>query len=116
MSDRHIADAEAGFRVINISPDFCKVGGKVVPFDIFRELPPERSNYARRTNARKEKVLHVASIVKGVIGNAGKGIASGVSQGSGDTVIVDGSKSVRVEGQLVARHRDLCQMNVSSGG
>lgn len=115
MSDRHIADAEIGFKAINISPDFCRVGGKVVPFDIYRELPPERSNYAKLTNARSEKVLHVASVVSGVVGNMGRGVASGVSQGAGDTVVIEGSKSVRVEGQLVARHRDLCQMNVKSG-
>jgi hypothetical protein len=114
MSERHIADAEAAFKVINISPDFCRVGSRVVPFDIYRELPPERSNYACKTNARGEKVLHVASVIKGVIGNAGKGVASGVSQGGGDTVVIEGAKSVRVEGQLVARHRDLCQMNVKS--
>lgn len=114
MSERHIADAEAAFKVVNISPDFCIVGGAVVPFDIYKNLPPEKSNYAKKVKARGEKVLHLDSIVKGVIGNAGKGVASGVSQGSGDTVIIEGSKSVRVEGKLCARHLDLCQMNVSS--
>lgn len=114
MSDRHIADAESGFKVVNISPDFCRVNGCVVPFDIYRELPPERANYAKKTNARKEKVLHVNSVIQGVIGNAGSGVSSGVSKGAGDTVIIEGAKSVRVEGELVARHRDLCWMNVKS--
>ena len=114
MSDRHIADAEAQFMVVNVTPDFCKVNGVVVPFDIFQILPPERSNYARKVNARGEKVLHVASIVKGVIGNAGQGVSSGVSQGGGDSVVIEGAPKVRVEGQLTARHRDLCQMNVKS--
>jgi hypothetical protein len=114
MSELHIADAEAAFKVINISPDFCRVGGKVVPFDIYRALPPEKTNYAKKTNARGEKVLHVASIIQGVIGNAGSGVCSGVSQGGGDTIVVDGSKKVFVEGERVGRHRDLCQMNVKS--
>jgi hypothetical protein len=114
MSEKHIADAEAMFRVINSAPDMCIVNGKVVPFDIYRELPPERANYAKKVRARDEKVLHVDSIVKGVIGNAGKGVSSGVSQGSGDTIIREGAKSVRVEGKLCARHKDRCDMNVSS--
>ena len=115
MSERHIADAESAFKVVNISPDFCKVNGVVVPFDIYQVLPPEKADYARKVNARREKVLHVDSIVRGVIGNAGQGVASGVSQGSGDSIIIEGSKTVRVEGKLCARHLDLCQMNVSSG-
>lgn len=115
MSDgRHIADAEAAFKVVNISPDFCKVNGKIVPFEIFRELPPERMNYAKKTRARGAKVLHVDSVVSGVIGNAGQGVSSGVSQGSGDVVLVQGAQSVRVEGALVSRHLDLCLMNVKS--
>lgn len=115
MSERHIADAEPAFKAVNISPDFCIVNGQVVPFDIYRALPPERSNYARKVRARKEKVLHLNSIVSGVIGNMGSGVSSGVSQGGGDVVIIEGARSVRVEGQPAARHRDLCLMNVKSG-
>lgn len=115
MSGRHIADAEGMFRVCNITPDMCIVNGKVVPFDIYRQLPPEKTNYARKVRARGEKVLHVDSIIKGVIGNAGKGVSSGVSQGSGDTIITEGARSVKVEGQLCARHLDLCEMNCSTG-
>jgi hypothetical protein len=115
MSGRHIADAEGIFRVCNITPDMCIVNGQVVPFDIYQELPPEKANYAKKVRARGEKVLHVNSIIKGVIGNAGKGVSSGVSQGSGDTWITEGAKSVRVEGQLCARHLDLCEMNCRTG-
>ncbi|NUP10801.1 MAG: DUF4150 domain-containing protein [Polyangiaceae bacterium] len=114
MSDKHIADAESMFRVVNISPDFCIVGGKVVPFDIYQMLPPERSNYAKKVYARGEKVLHVDSIVRGVIGNAGSGISSGVSLGSGHSIIKEGAKTVYVEGKKCARHLDMCSMNVAS--
>jgi hypothetical protein len=115
MAERHIADAEATFLVVNITPDFCIVNGTVVPFDIHKELPPEKANYARKVKARGEKVLHVDSIVQGVIGNAGSGVSSGVSQGGGDTRIIEGAQTVHVEGQLVARHLDLCKMNVKTG-
>lgn len=113
MSEKHIADAEAMFRVCNISPDMCIVNGHVVPFEIYQVLTPEKANYASTVHARGEKVLHIASIVRGVIGNAGSGVSSGVSEGSGHTFILQGSPTVRVEGQLCSRHDDLCDMNVS---
>jgi Domain of unknown function (DUF4150) len=110
---KHIADAESIWRVCNISPDMCVVGGQVVPFDICRELAPEKANYSSNVHARGAKVLHVNSINQGVIGNAGSGVVSGVSQGAGNTIIKQGSKSVRVNGEPCARHLDLCWMNVS---
>ena len=114
MAERHIADAESEFKVVNINPDLCFVNGAVVPFEIYRELPPEKSDYAHTVHARGCMVLHVDSVVQGVIGNAGQGVSSGVSQGGGDTKILEGSKSVRVEGKYGARHLDLCDMNVKS--
>jgi hypothetical protein len=114
MANKHIADAEATWKVCNINPDLCIVNGKVVPFEIYQVLPPEKSNYAHTVHARGCMVLHVDSIIKGVIGNAGAGVISGVSQGSGDTVVLEGAKSVRVEGELCARHMDLVEMNIKS--
>ena len=114
MSGLHIADAESAFKCVNITPDFCKVNGVVVPFEIYRELPPERADYAHHVRARGEKVLHVDSVVQGVIGNAGSGVSSGVSEGGGDVGILQGAPNVRVEGRLCARHLDLCDMNVKS--
>jgi hypothetical protein len=113
MAGKHIADAEATWKVCNISPDMCIVGGQVIPFDIYREVPPEKSNYSSNVHARGCKVLHVNSITQGVIGNAGAGVVSGVSQGAGNTIIKEGSKSVHVNGELCARHLDLCWMNES---
>ena len=97
-----------------MKPTGMIVNGKVVPFEIYQVLTPERSNYASTVNARGARGLHVDSIIKGVIGNAGKGVSSGVSQGGGDTRVVQGSPTVRVEGQWGARHRDLCDMNIKS--
>ncbi len=85
MATEHIADAEPTFKVLNIDPDMCFVNGAVVPFEIYRELPPELSDYSPNVNARGCKVLHVDSIVQGVIGNAGSGVISGVSQGPATT-------------------------------
>jgi hypothetical protein len=113
MATKHIADAEPKFKVLNIDPDMCFVNGAVVPFEIYRELPPELSNYSHDVHARGCKVLHVNSVVQGVIGNAGSGVISGVSQGAGNNIILKGAQSVRVNGELVARHNDLVGMNAS---
>lgn len=115
MSPPHVADAEGDFLVVNISPDFCIVNGVVVPFEIMRQLPPEKACYSHTVHARGQKVLHLDSIVQGVVGNAGSGVSSGVSEGGGDTKILQGAPKVRVEGMLCARHGDLCDMNVKTG-
>jgi len=109
--EKHIADAEAQFVVVNVTPDFCIVGDKVVPFDIVAILPPEKAAYAGTVFARSEKVLMVDSIIRGVDGNAGSGVRSGVSQGGGNVKIITGSQTVFVESRAVARHGDLGEMN-----
>ncbi len=111
---RHIADAESTMVVLNVVPDFCDVDGKVVPFDISQKLDSEKAEYSPDTTARGEKVLHVGSVIRGVIGNAGAGVLSGVSEGSGDVVTVTGSEILFVNGKAVCRHDDEVEMNVET--
>jgi Domain of unknown function (DUF4150) len=107
----HVADAEAQFRVINVTPDFCIVGTAVVAFDPIQILQPEKLDYAKTVFSRSEKVLIKGSVVKGVLGNAGKGIASGVSLANGHVKVLEGSATVFIEDKAAARHDDLCEMN-----
>lgn len=109
--EKHVADAEAPFMAINVTPDFCLVGSQVIPFDIVSFLPPEKSAYAGSVSARGEKVLMVDSMVAGVLGNAGMGVKSKVSMGLGNVKITSGAETVFVEGRAVARHGDTCEMN-----
>ena len=111
-SNPHIADAEQAFYVIAVTPDMCKVGKKIVAFKPMQILPPEHSAYSNTVFARGEKVLMVKSIISGVTGNAGKGVASKVSLGSGHSKIVKGCPTVMVQGRLVARDGDEVDMNV----
>ncbi len=111
MADKHIADAESEFIIVNVAPDFCQVGKKIIPFDIMQELTPEKVSYAKTVYARGVKVLLIDSVIKGVQGNAGSGVVSGVSLGSGDSKIVGGSSTVFTEGRKTARHLDEVQMN-----
>jgi hypothetical protein len=110
----HIADAESKFVVVNVNPDFCKVDGATVPFDISQKISSEKTEYAPDFFARGEKVLHVDSVVKGVVGNAGEGVLSGVSQGAGDVVMREGAKHLFVHGKAVCHHGHEVEMNVQS--
>lgn len=113
---KHIADAETKFVVVNVNPDFCKVDGEVVAFDISRAVSEERASYAQDFFARGEKVLPVGSVVQGVEGNAGEGIFSGVAAEKGDNVTTTGSPVLFVNGRAVCRHDDEVEMNVKTGG
>lgn len=111
MADKHIADAESSFVIVNVNPDFCRVGKSIVPFDICQVLQPEKAAYAETVFARGEKVMMIDSVVKAVKGNAGKGVRSGVSLGKGDSKILQGSSTVFTEGRATARHLDEVLMN-----
>jgi hypothetical protein len=114
MSDEpHIADAENSFFVLAVTPDICKVGKAIVAFKPFQTLPPEKAAYTTTVYARDEKVLLLDSLIKGVKGNAGKGIKSGVSLRKGHTQVIEGSQTVIIEDRLTARNGDEVEMNVA---
>lgn len=110
MADKHVADGESGFMAINSTPDACKVGNTVVPFDCFQYLSSKKQ-YATTVKARGFSVLNVGSVIAGTKSNAGSGVVSGTSLGSGDCVILTGSPTVRVEGKPIARHGSSVGMN-----
>ena len=108
---KHIADAEKGFYVKAVTPDFCRVGSSVVPFMPLRELKYEKEDFAESVFARGEAVLMVKSIVSGLKANAGRGVKSGVAKKEGHVKVLKGSTTVFVEGRAAARHEDVCEMN-----
>ena len=111
---KHIADKESGYIVYNVEPDFCKVHGAVKSFDIVQSLSEERTDYSPDTFSRGEQVLHVNSVIKGVEGNAGKGVKSQVSQGIGDSVMIQGSERLFVNGQPACHHGHEADMNAKT--
>lgn len=113
-SAKHIADAEDVFVAINVNPDFCEVDGCVVGFDIKQVLSEERTAYSRDVFSRGKRVLPVGSVIKGVVGNAGKGVLSGVSQGDGDIITDEGSDCLFVNGRPACHHGHKVRMNVKS--
>ncbi|MDF9328474.1 PAAR-like domain-containing protein, partial [Escherichia coli] len=97
MGNYHIGDGECRFRVVCSSPDVCEVGGYKVPFDSYQTLDSERQ-YSSTVWARGCRALNVGSVIAGTQSNAGKGVISGTSQGTGDCVILTGSPTVTIEG------------------
>ena len=111
-TEPHIADAESKFFVLNVTPDFCKVGKNVVAFDPMQTLDLEEAGYSSTVTARSKNVLLTKSVIDGVQGNAGKGLQSGVSLGDGNVQITTGSATVLIQNRMTARDGDLCLMNV----
>lgn len=111
---KHIADAEAEFVVTNVNPDFCKVDCKVVPYEISQKLSSEKVDYSPDFFAHSAKVLKEGSIIKGVVGNQGEGVLSGVAEGAGDSIMVEGTEHLFVNRKRVCRHGDKALMNVKS--
>jgi hypothetical protein len=111
MADKHIANREARWVALNTAPDWCVVDDTVIPFDLSRTLDHELTLYSTSVFARGQPLLMLDSIVQGVDGDAGQGVGSTVSQGSGHVWVREGSPTVYVEGRPVARHLDKVQMN-----
>jgi hypothetical protein len=113
---KHIADGEGGdFVVTNVNPDFCRVDGAVVPYEISQTLNHEKGrSFAQDFFSRGEKVLKVGSIIEGVVGNAGEGVLSGVSQGDGHTITIEGSQRLFVNKMPVCHHGHKVLMNVKA--
>ncbi len=109
----HIADAADEFFVLAVTPDMCRVGKEIVAFKPMQTLSPEEGRYSQRTYSRDQKILLVQSIIKGVTGNAGSGLKSGVSAGSGNVEVTEGCSNVEIEGRRVARDGDEVDMNVA---
>ena len=110
MGNYHIGDGECRFRVVCSSPDVCEVGGYKVPFDSYQTLDSERQ-YSSTVWARGCRALNVGSVIAGTQSNAGKGVISGTSQGTGDCVILTGSPTVTIEGKPVAYHGSVVGIN-----
>lgn len=110
MGSYHIGDGECRFKVVCSSPDVCEVGGDKVPFDSYQTLDSERQ-YSSTVWARGCRALNVGSVIAGTQSNAGKGVISGTSQGTGDCVILTGSPTVTIEGRPVAYHGSVVGVN-----
>lgn len=110
MADKHIGSQESQYMVISIAPDVCLVGIIPVPFDSFQDLSYQKS-YVTNVRVRGKPILTVGCEIAGTQSNAGKGISSGTSLGSGDCTIMTGVPHIKCKGKPVARQDSLVAMN-----
>lgn len=110
----HIGNATQ-WEAVCIDPDYCVVGGSVVPFDTHAVIdsPASASTDVR---AQGVSVYRVGDHHRGVQGDAGAGLVSGTSQGSGHVRFLTGHRSVRVNGLPVVTHESLCLVNCDAAG
>ena len=110
MAERHIGNRKGQYVVVSIAPDVCKVGDALVPFDSVQDLSHEKS-YITNVRAQGNPILTVDSIIAGTQSNAGKGIISDTSLGSGDCRILTGVDHIKCKGKAISRDGSLVSVN-----
>src|SRR5690242_16103737 len=115
MAMKEIANKLSRPIAVSRDPDICRVRGKLVAFDISRDLS-HAIEYSPNVNANGAPVLHVDSVIQGVDGNEGQGVSSGVSQGDGHVVVTTGAPNVNTNGRAMARHMSEVEMNTTASG
>src|SRR6266496_5044546 len=98
MATKEIANRLSRPVAVCKNPDICRVDGALVPFDISRDLS-HSIKHSPNVTAQGAPVLHVDSVIKGVDGNRGEGVASGVSQGDGHVIVKTGAPLVNTNGR-----------------
>jgi Bacterial EndoU nuclease len=115
MADREIARKTEIAWAINTKKDFCRVGKDIIPFDIVCDLS-KATSYSKNVTANGKPVLSIDHVIPGMVGNAGSGIESGVSQMAGTVVLTNGSPTVTANGKGSVRNGDECKMNCDAAG
>lgn len=112
---RHIASATT-WRAICTEPDWCKVGGKPIPFDSFATINQE-DRASPNVKARGVPVYRLGDTHKGTQANAGAHVVSQTSQGGGYVkVLNDDQHGVKANGIPVARDKTPCLVNCDANG
>ncbi|UZH09852.1 MULTISPECIES: polymorphic toxin type 50 domain-containing protein [unclassified Halomonas] len=112
---RHAGNAEARWRALTSHPDFCQVGDKIVGFDSCATLG-NPVNYSPNVITAGQRTYRVGDLCQGTEGNAGSGVGSGTSQGSGHVLFMTGHDNVKANGQPVVRDGSESMINCNAAG
>jgi hypothetical protein len=115
MSERVIARTTNIAWAICTKKDYCRVGKDIVPFDIVCDLS-QATTYSPNVTANGKPVLAVTHKIPGMIGNAGSGLTSGVSQLAGYVLLEKGSPTVTINNQAAVGNGHDCLMNCDAAG
>jgi hypothetical protein len=115
MTEREIARKTNVAWAICTKKDYCRVGKDIVPFDIVCDLS-QATKYSPNVTANDKPVLAVTHKIPGMIGNAGSGVTSGVSQLAGYVLLNKGSSTVTINNQAAVGNGHDCLMNCDDAG
>lgn len=115
MAVRELANKDSLPVAINVNPDICRVDGVLVPFDIARDLS-HAIKHSPDVTGQGVPLLFVTSVIQGVDGNQGQGLASGVAQSCGYVFVTGGAQQIFCNGLAVAWNMSECEMNCTAAG
>lgn len=111
----HAGNADSQWLAVTSFPDYCRVGDKIIAFDTTASLD-NPIDFSPNVIMAGYEVYRVNDLCKGTQGNAGKGLVSGTSGGSGHVKLLTGQESVKVNGKVLARHDGECLINCDANG
>lgn len=114
-SARHAANDSNEWKAVCTSPDYCKVGSSVVPFDSYADIGRQTKS-SPDVKAQAVPVYRVGDLHHGVQADAGRHIVSGTSLGDGYVQFLTGQDNVKVNGLPLVRHGSLCRVNCDASG
>ncbi|MBR8317096.1 PAAR domain-containing protein [Burkholderia dolosa] len=113
-SSQHIAN-ESDWKAFCTQPDFCRVGNQIVGFETFAVIN-NKQMASPNVKAQGKPVYRVGDTHKGVKADAGQGVVSQTSGGTGYVKILSGQSNVKVNGLPVARNGSACLINCNAEG
>ncbi|VWC82352.1 hypothetical protein BLA39750_01296 [Burkholderia lata] len=113
-SSQHIAN-ESDWKAFCTQPDFCRVGNQIVGFETFATIN-NKQVASPNVKAQGKPVYRVGDTHQGVQADAGQGVVSQTSGGSGYVKILSGQTNVKVNGVPVARNGSACLINCNAEG
>ncbi|MCA8031020.1 polymorphic toxin type 15 domain-containing protein [Burkholderia cepacia] len=113
-SSQHIAN-ESDWKAFCTQPDFCRVGNQIVGFETFAVIN-NKQVASPNVKAQGKPVYRVGDTHQGVKADAGQGVVSQTSGGSGYVKILSGQSNVKVNGLPVARNGSACLINCNAEG
>lgn len=114
-TSRHVANETNDWKAVCTAPDYCRVGKDVVPFDTYADIGNEVLA-SPDVKAQGTPVYRTGDLHQGVQGDAGSGVVSGTSQGSGHVRFDTGQNNVLVNGRPVIRQDSACTINCNAAG
>ncbi|WP_447957866.1 HNH/ENDO VII family nuclease [Vreelandella sp. EE7] len=111
---RHIGNSRPWMVVVS-QPDFCRLGDKIIGFDSTATLD-EPVRYSPNVVSAGERTYRVGDLCCGTEGNAGAGLVSGTSLGSGYVLFQTGQPNLKINGLAPVRDGSQCLVNCNAAG